>query len=276
MASRAGAATLTEGVTAQDGEGSMTEPEWLACVELEEMLRFLGGWPEDLSWNEPEAIEALHRWPGGRKLRLFACACARRVWAGLADGAISEVEKEACRRAVESAERYADGSAGEPELAACTAHEPPEGYDVSADGSAAASCLYCADVPVDAGEASHRAAQAGAYLREPRGSRKKSWYRGYDDEVASQCNLLRDIVGNPFRPVTLDPAVLTPTVLDLAQAGYDERDLPAGTLDPARLAVLADALEEAGCTESNILSHLRSPGPHVRGCWALDLILRKG
>jgi len=64
-------------------------------------------------------------------------------------------------------------------------------------------------------------------------------------------------------------------VVALAQAAYDERELPAGTLDLARLAVLADALEEAGCTAQTILDHLRGPGPHVRGCWAVDLILGK-
>jgi hypothetical protein len=61
----------------------------------------------------------------------------------------------------------------------------------------------------------------------------------------------------------------------LAQAAYDDRELPSGHLDPARLAVLADALEEAGCTNADILSHCRSPGPHVRGCWVVDLILGK-
>jgi hypothetical protein len=89
---------------------------------------------------------------------------------------------------------------------------------------------------------------------------------------------LHDIFGNPFRPVTIAPAVLAwndATVVRLAQAGYDERHLPAGTLDNGRLAVLADALEEAGCTDADILGHLRGPGSHVRGCWAVDLCLGK-
>jgi hypothetical protein len=42
-----------------------------------------------------------------------------------------------------------------------------------------------------------------------------------------------------------------------------------------RLPVLADALEEAGCTISDILDHCRGPGPHVRGCWVVDLLLGK-
>jgi hypothetical protein len=56
----------------------------------------------------------------------------------------------------------------------------------------------------------------------------------------------------------------------LATAASDNRILPAGTLEPARLAVLADALEEAGCDNADILNHLRNSGPHVRGCWAVD------
>jgi hypothetical protein len=90
--------------------------------------------------------------------------------------------------------------------------------------------------------------------------------------------LLRDIIGNPFRPVTISPAVLAwndTTIVRLAQAAYDERHLPAGTLDNGRLAVLADALEEAGCTDADILDHLRGPGPHVRSCWPIDIILGK-
>jgi hypothetical protein len=94
-------------------------------------------------------------------------------------------------------------------------------------------------------------------------------------EESAQCVLIRDVFGNPFRGVTLDPAWLTPGVAALAQAAYDQRIMPSGELDITRLAVLADALEDAGCTDVAILEHLRSPGPHVRGCWALDLLLGK-
>ena len=91
----------------------------------------------------------------------------------------------------------------------------------------------------------------------------------------SSPSLLRCVFGNPFRPVTLDPSWRTPDVLSLAQAAYEQRTLPAGTLEPERLALLADALEDAGCDSAAILAHLRGPGPHVRGCWALDLLLGK-
>src|SRR5262245_14482213 len=62
----------------------------------------------------------------------------------------------------------------------------------------------------------------------------------------------------------------------LAAAAYEERARPSGALDPQRLSVLADGLEEAGCADATILGHLRGPGPHVRGCWALDLLLGQG
>jgi hypothetical protein len=64
-------------------------------------------------------------------------------------------------------------------------------------------------------------------------------------------------------------------VVALAQAAYDNRDRFAGTLDPARLTALADALEVAGCADADLLGHLRGPGQHVRGRWAVDLLLGK-
>jgi hypothetical protein len=90
--------------------------------------------------------------------------------------------------------------------------------------------------------------------------------------------LLHDLFGNPFRPAALDPSWLTwhsGTIPQLAQAIYEDRHLPDGHLDPHRLAVLADALEDAGCSDQDILGHLRGPGPHTRGCWAVDLLLGK-
>jgi hypothetical protein len=78
--------------------------------------------------------------------------------------------------------------------------------------------------------------------------------------------------------VTIPPSARTwngATVRRLAELAYAERQLPSGHLDPTRLAVLADALEDAGCTDAELLWHLRSEGPHVRGCWPVDLILNK-
>jgi hypothetical protein len=99
-----------------------------------------------------------------------------------------------------------------------------------------------------------------------------------DANLTVLCTLLRDVIGNPFRPIFLDPAWLAwnnSTIPRLAGAAYAERQLPAGTLDVARLAVLADALQEAGCDDAGFLEHLRSEGPHWRGCWAVDALLGK-
>jgi hypothetical protein len=98
-------------------------------------------------------------------------------------------------------------------------------------------------------------------------------------EAKAQAALVRDIFGNPFRPSpTLPPAILAwndRTILRLAQAIYDERQMPEGTFDTSRLAVLGDALLDAGCDDEELIRHCRSEGPHVRGCWAVDLILGK-
>jgi hypothetical protein len=82
------------------------------------------------------------------------------------------------------------------------------------------------------------------------------------------------VFGNIFNPARLHPRWKTQSIKAIAQAAYDERRLPSGELDTARLAILSDALEEAGCTDA-ILHHLRSPGPHVWGCWALDHLLAR-
>jgi hypothetical protein len=90
-------------------------------------------------------------------------------------------------------------------------------------------------------------------------------------ERTAQCPLMRDIFGSPFRPVSLNSAWLAwndGIIRKLAQAIYEERAFD-------RLPVLGDALEEAGCTDAAILSHCRGPGPHVRGCWVIDLLLGK-
>ena len=98
----------------------------------------------------------------------------------------------------------------------------------------------------------------------------------------AQADLLRDIFGPlPFRTPRIDPRWQTPLVLSLAETAYEQRVAPDPsqpgwlTLGPDRLLVLADALEEAGADEPEMLDHLRRPGVHVRGCWVADLILTK-
>ncbi|MBA4062241.1 MAG: hypothetical protein C0501_00780 [Isosphaera sp.] len=79
---------------------------------------------------------------------------------------------------------------------------------------------------------------------------------------------MREIVGNPFRPVAFDPGWGTDTVLSLARGMYAGRDFAA-------MPILADALQDAGCEDDQVLTHCRGPGPHVRGCWVVDLVLGK-
>ncbi len=97
----------------------------------------------------------------------------------------------------------------------------------------------------------------------------------HQTERTELSSIVRELFVNLFRPISIKPDWQTPTVTTLAAVAYDERALPSGELDPARLAVLSDALEEAGCDNADILNHCRQPGVHVRGCWLLDLILGK-
>ncbi len=94
-------------------------------------------------------------------------------------------------------------------------------------------------------------------------------------ERAAQVALPRCVFDNPFRPTAVDPAWWAwncGTVSRLAEAAYQKRELPSGYLSLSRLSLVADALEDAGCSDAAIVGHLRSAGPHVRGCWPVDLL----
>jgi hypothetical protein len=94
-------------------------------------------------------------------------------------------------------------------------------------------------------------------------------------EREAQSLLLRDIFGNPFRPSTLNPSWRTTDVICIAQGIYDDRHMPSGLFDNQRMGILADALEEAGCDNRNILDHCRNGGAHVKGCHVVDLVMGK-
>jgi hypothetical protein len=90
-------------------------------------------------------------------------------------------------------------------------------------------------------------------------------------EKLAQAVLIRDVFGNPFRPTSVDPLWLRShdgAAVKRAQAIYDNRAFE-------RMPMLADILEQAGCQDAAILAHCRRPGPHVRGCWVIDLLLGK-
>ena len=92
-------------------------------------------------------------------------------------------------------------------------------------------------------------------------------YRSIPKEMHS-VPLIRDIFGNPFQPVAFDPSWRTSTAVAIASTMYDSRDFAA-------MPLLADAFEDAGCNHADILDHCRGTGPHVRGCWVVDLVLGK-
>ncbi|HEY7428983.1 MAG TPA: hypothetical protein VH682_32430 [Gemmataceae bacterium] len=171
------------------------------------------------------------------------------------------------------AERFADGLAGEIELKTA-GQEARIAYEQYMGGlrEQYVATVACSGVVMkNVGHVVNAMHIAALAVRMVCGS--------WDAERAFQCSLILDLFGNTFRPsLPLPPAVLAwhdAVVVRLAQAAYDERHLPSGTLDNSRLAVLADALEEGGCTDADILGHLRGPGPHVRGCWSVDLCLGK-
>jgi hypothetical protein len=103
------------------------------------------------------------------------------------------------------------------------------------------------------------------------GSAMSAWNHPVADRqgvVALNVAFLRDIFGNPFHPITFSPSWHTDTALSLARQMYDSRDFSA-------MPILADALQDAGCDNEDILSHCRGGWPHVRGCWVVDLVFGK-
>ena len=222
----------------------MTEEEWLTSTDPQAMLAFLKGRIGDSRGR-----------PWNRKFFLFACACCRRVWHLYGEGS--------SRRAVEVTERFADGLAIRKEYGA--AAHAAGGEPHSTPVLAAAFAVNCFDdEPVDAAAAAAGYASSAMLDGDQEGER------------AAQAAILRCVSGNPFRPLPPLPASLLGwndrLVVRMATAIYEERSLPSGELGPARLAVLCDALLDAGCPpDHELLLHLRGPGAHVRGCYAVDL-----
>jgi hypothetical protein len=235
----------------------MTEEDWFTSTEPQRMLT-------DFSGN----ISA-------RKLRLFAVACCRRIAARLTD--------ERSLLAVGVAENFADGLATEEEcrtahahaVAASLEHAGPEFYAAAmctVPPSAAKNILLFSVQQLAGVAVSAVVGPANAW--ELVTKNRARWTKRKIEEHR-QALLLRDIVGNPFCSVELNSAWRTPTVTSLAAAVYENRQLPSGRLDHQRLGVLGDALEEIGCDNADVLDHLRGDGEHVRGCWALDLLLSR-
>jgi hypothetical protein len=232
----------------------MTRGRWLTSTNLELLTNHL--------FRESKVSQ--------RKLRLFVVASGRRVEHLLT--------QDASRKALDAAERFAEGLIKEGTLkryrraAWDFCHLPAHSGDL-ATYTAAMSAHEAATSP-----------GFSIFLRTPllvaralaydagheHGSTE--WETARQERVMEMIALLRDIVGNPFQPLPeRDVAWLEASgglAARLANSIYEERHF-------TELPILADALEDAGCMEQRLLDHLRGPGPHDRGCWALDVILGK-
>jgi hypothetical protein len=223
----------------------MTEVDWLTSTDSHALLAFVR-----------------LRQASGRKLRLFACACCRAVWPLLLE--------EETRHAIEVSEAFADALLSADALNAAAAVVSRRNLDAwaalwqpgvtQADRERHLRTGAAWDATGDPVRPEGVAVKLAALLGD---------HAGTGPAGARHCVLLRELFSNPFRSFFVDPAWLTwsdGTVRGLAQAIYDERSFD-------RLPILGDALEDAGCADTELLAHCRGAGLHVRGCWALDLLL---
>jgi hypothetical protein len=276
----------------------MTEAEWLASEEPWLMTEFLRGSTQN------------------RKLRLLACAACWRVWnssvspattqavsvaEAFADGVVSMDDLTRVHalilQYVPAALREAEGggsggqssgyltyTAGAAVHATgenawhAAAHAIPSAALAACGASVSVLSHYAAGLHFNTGiSAQANFGRPGVtYSATPtpgaiRADRipARDMPAGYAAELASQADLLHDIFGNPFRPVVCSPSWRTDTALSLVRQMYDSRDFSA-------MPILADALQDAGCDNEDILNHCREMGGvYVRGCWVVDLVLGK-
>jgi len=235
----------------------MTEAEWLACEDSEQMLKYLFG-PETIcvygSFPDERSEYKYHqKRTTDRKLRLFAVASCFRIWQLITD--------ERCRRAVVVGEQYADGEAEVWEFDYTREEIEFVHHREGDDYTRAPLRAACWTVELESTDAAlHSATWAEA-------STRAFWY--VTTELVAQVHLIRDIFGNPFRPVAFSPEWRTDTAVSLSRQMYESREFSA-------MPILADALQDAGCDSDDILAHCRGPqAAHVRGCWVVDLVLGK-
>jgi hypothetical protein len=245
----------------------VTESEWQSSEDARDMLRCL-----------IDQHNCQRRKAGRRRLRLFGCACCRLRWEALSDPRL--------RAAVEYVERWADGQEDvaalegvleEARLASVAvgnrwvlSGERPQG---SAQAAEAEEQLRAAEaVLVLVHQRPSQSAYADPALRMvvgegTAGSRQEKARRAWRGRLGRLAHLLRDIFGNPFRPVPFESSWGSGAAAALARTAYESRDFSA-------MPILGDALEENGCNNPDLLAHCRgSTVFHVRGCWLLDLLL---
>jgi hypothetical protein len=224
----------------------MTEAEWLQCSDPLKMLAFV------TESEDPVIFAVVTK----RKILLLAVACCERVRYLLTDKRSVE--------AISVIEQYADGDV--PELL----------FALESNQASDAGKAYRFPKPLTA---AFYAASTVAYAVYGNAVYDAFWsaqeairHAGPSDALSkerlAQRSILMDILGNPFHLLRPDLAWLTAAVVSLAQTIYDERAFE-------RMRELADALQAAGCEDSDVLDHCRGSGPHVRGCWVIDLLLGK-
>jgi len=215
----------------------MTDQEWMACHDPRRMLDYL------------------RYQTSPRKFRLCAIASCSRFPQMMVD--------DRTRCGLVAAENYCEGRITDKQRAA--AEEAVRAVIHTDLGNAvktASPVHYIALAVRQAArrnrDMSHASYQASAFVESAAENRA--------DERIAQGRELRCIFGNPFRPVAFDPAWRTSTAIVLARGMYESREF-------SPMPILADALQDAECDSVDILDHCRGPGPHVRGCWVVDLVL---
>jgi hypothetical protein len=213
----------------------MTEKEWFACEDWTLILNFL----------ENRASQ--------RKLLLSNLALCRALAPIIRD--------KQCIRAMNVLESIADGTVSENDQneaqnwARSSLSQCPQ-------SNRASYFARCAVYNLTLVEHDHAVlSQAGNYIAALDATEKNK-----SDLMERGISGLRCV--NCYHPITPNPSWLTSTVIALAQQMYDSQDFTA-------MPILADALQDASCDNPQILEHCRGPGPHVRGCFVVDLCLNK-
>jgi hypothetical protein len=254
----------------------MTEAEWLSSTNVQEMYVFLRD-TTTLFRTRWQGHRAVPRFAfSERKSRLFAIACCRRIL-HLVPG------EPASSRLIEAAELLADRKiistdfvgmylAWRQEWLGRLRRGGFRPWPYEREAMDAVNRLHQSSSVALGGvmRAANAAwAWSAAVLNDQHGEVDGPHLAAL--EYARQADLLRDIAGNPFRPTSVEPSWLTwngGCVQRMARAIYEERAF-------ARLAILHDALLDAGCDDDNLLTHCRAPSEHARGCWVIDLLLGK-
>lgn len=195
--------------------------------------------------RDPNELFDYHRMKKDpRRLRLLVAACVRYI--------LAPYDSPLAVESLDVVERYADGMATRAELLA-TRKAIRQAAKAKSERAALLDVL---ERSTD--DSMEGLSVALPNLRSPSGVNGK----------AIKCDLIRCLYVNPHRPAPSDPAWLTSTVVQLARGIYEDRAFD-------RMPILADALQDAGCDSTDVLAHCRGTGPHARGCWVIDGLLRK-